>query len=338
MHLKDLDFPFPEELIATEPRWPSRIMLVQNQVPREISKSELLDIFQPGDVLVINDTKVMKRRIFSEDDMEILFLRQPSARQWEVLFPASRMKNEAELTLPEGIRMRLVARGRPQLVELHREIDETYFERHGELPLPPYIQKARGERHNRATDQTSYQSAWAHRSGSFAAPTASLHFSSQDLMDLRARGVQVSSLTLHVGLGTFLPVQTDDLSEHVMHEEWVEIPQATWDAAQFARQQGRTVWALGTTAVRALESIPYGQLQTHAGGFSGFTKLLIQDKNDFKVVSGLLTNFHQPKTTLLALVAAFAGLENLRRAYSWAIENRFRLFSYGDLSVWGPHA
>jgi S-adenosylmethionine:tRNA ribosyltransferase-isomerase len=315
-------------LIATEPKRPSRVLHWEAGRTTEISLQELLDIIPAGDVLVLNDTKVLKRRVFA-GDVEILFL-SGGPQTWEVLFPSAKMKVGDSLELPMGIKMTLSEKGRPQKVTVDKPLTEAYFEQVAELPLPPYIQKARGERHNVTDDTSWYQTAWAENPGSFAAPTASLHFSSEDIEKLKSRGVKVVSLTLHVGLGTFLPVSKQNLDEHKMHEEYVEISKDTWATVQAAPH----VWALGTTVTRALESAALRKLHEKNGIFTGFTDLLIQPGFKWKVVDRLLTNFHQPESTLLALVAGFAGLENVFQAYKIAIEKRFRLFSYGDLSLW----
>ena len=339
MKITDLDFSYPEELVATERALPSRLMLVRGDEPAEISVRELKALFAPGDVLVINTTKVIKRRIFSQSGLEIFFLsRVEGCLDWTALCPSSRWKQNTKQFLPEGIELELVARGRPQIVRPSRELSDGYFEKNGELPLPPYIQKARGERHNRRDDAGSYQTAWAENPGSLAAPTASLHFSQADLADLRARDVEVCEVTLHVGLGTFLPVTTETLEEHEMHFEMSEIPQASWQKIQSARSRGHHIWALGTTVARTLESAAHGKLAPQGEAsdyaFKGETNLFILPGFEYKVVDRLLTNFHQPQSTLLALVAAFSGLETVQRCYQWAIARNFRLFSYGDLSVW----
>ena len=337
MKLSDLDFQFPEELIAIHRAPESRVMCVQNNQPTEITLDQLVEKFAPGDVLVLNDTKVLKRRVFAglEEEFEVLFLGQKSDLVWEVLFPSKKLKIGDELVLPFGLSMKLVQKGRPQLVELSQKVDEAYFEKAGELPLPPYIQKARGQRHNLSEDEVSYQTAWAEKPGSFAAPTASFHFHQRHLDALKNRGVDICFVTLHVGLGTFLPVQAEDLDDHVMHGESCEIPAVTYQKLLTARQNKKRIWALGTTVSRTLESQPVGKLTLNQdGSFSGVTDLLIQPGFQFHWVDVLLTNFHQPKSTLLALVSAFSNLEKVKACYAWAISNKFRLFSYGDLSVW----
>lgn len=335
----DLEFSFPPELIATEPARPSRVMRVdvnaRSQEERTIE--EICAEIKAGDVLVINDTKVLPRRVFA-GDLEILFLTETKPQQWQVLFPSRHLKLNQGVRLPGDREMILRAKGRPQLVEiLGSPLTDSYFLEFGQLPLPPYIQQARAERQCRRQDGEWYQTAWAHNPGSLAAPTASLHFTANDLDALRARGVQVCSLTLHVGLGTFLPIATESLAEHEMHAEWVSVPGATWRAVEEARRQGRHVWGLGTTVTRALESVARGLLSPTSGSdgnFFGETRLFLYPGHDWRVVDRLLTNFHQPQSTLLALVASFCDLDLVKESYAWGIHQKFRLFSYGDLTVW----
>lgn len=342
MKLNELRFDYPEDLVATEPRRPSRVLWSPSEAQtEEISWPEFLRKIPAQDVLVLNNTQVVKRRVFAEDELEILFLDSADSIHWQVLFPAKKYKVGEKIKLPGDVEMVLLEKGRPQSVRTSKPLDESYFEKMGEIPLPPYIQKARGERHNVAEDSSWYQTAWAEKPGSFAAPTASLHFSAEDIQFLKSVGVQVLEITLHVGLGTFLPVTTDNLDDHSMHEEFVEIPLVVWQAVKTAKARGQKIWALGTTTTRALESVALfeqgpSDLKMTRGSHSitGLTRILIQPGYQWKVVDRLLTNFHQPESTLLALVAGFTHLDRVKRAYAWAIERKFRLFSYGDLSVW----
>lgn len=331
MKKSDLIFDYPESLVAQFPVKPSRVMWVENGEPREISLQQLLDQIPSGDVLVLNDTKVLRRRVFvkhKDQNLEFLFLDRLNNNEWHVLFPAREFKIGTEFLLPHGALVTLVEKGLPQKVKIDRELSDFDFEKIGELPLPPYIQKARSERHNQAEDKNWYQTAWAQNPGSFAAPTASLHFSSDEIEKLKYRGVHVVYLTLHVGLGTFLPVKVDDLDHHQMHKELYSVPQSVWELVKKKREECRGVWALGTTTTRTLETV------ARTGKLSGESDLLLQVGSEFKIVNRLLTNFHQPESTLLALVAAFSHLETVQRCYQWAIARKFRLFSYGDLSVW----
>ena len=230
MNLQSLDYQYPEELIATEPQKKSRVLLNQNGDNSELSLTALIDCFESGDLLVLNDSKVVKRRLFvkvrgkeNKKELEVLFIEEKDNKEWVVLFPASRIKDSDVLLLPGGVEAQLVQRGIPQKLKLSQNLDFDYFATHGELPLPPYIQKARGERHQATEDDSWYQTVWAKKEGSAAAPTASLHFSEEHLRALKQKGVKISYLTLHVGLGTFLPIQVENLLEHQMHKEWIEI-------------------------------------------------------------------------------------------------------------------
>lgn len=346
--MHQLDYQYPESLVATEPRADYRILLGGSSAepstpsePRELKRDELFALFKSGDVLVINDTRVERRRVVASSGLEILFCEQVSNLEWQVLCAARDLRIGDILELPGNLTATLTAKGLPQVVRLSESIGTAYFERYGDLALPPYIQAARGERKSRKEDEQWYQTAWAEQSGSQAAPTASLHFTRDDLQLLQDNGVKVVTLTLHVGIGTFLPLKTENLHEHKMHSEQVMIPQSTLDEVVGAKREGRHVWALGTTVVRSLESWATGKFESVEGtsdvqknGAFGKTDLFITPGYRFEVVDRLLTNFHQPRSTLLALVDAFAGQNCRLRAYDYAIQNRFRLFSYGDLSVW----
>lgn len=337
MHIKELDFSYPDELVALEPKRPSRVMWVGDQGPQEISIPDLINAIPAGDVLVINDTKVLKRRIFvpfKRTYLEVLFLTRKDPLTWEVLFPAKEIKIGHVLDLPDGVKAELIEKGRPQLLKLSRAVDEKYFARNAELPLPPYIQKLRASRHTVKQDDRWYQTVWAKNYGSLASPTASLHFQKEDMEALANKGVIVVPVTLHVGLGTFLPVTTEKLEDFQMHSEVVEVPVSTWDQVQQAKARGAKVWTMGTTATRAVESVGNGLLPMEGNAFKGTTNIFITPGYKWTVVDRLLTNFHQPESTLIALVAAFSSLEKVKAYYQWAIEKKFRLFSYGDLSVW----
>lgn len=336
MRVTDLHFHYPDDLVAIEPQEPCRVLVSRpNTSPQEIDRSQLLGLFQAGDVIVRNDTRVAQRRIFLETGLEILFVQKISDLEWEVLLPARELKIGEPVALPGGLTLALKAKGLPQIATLSHPLTEEYFAQHGQLALPPYIQKARGERRPRTEDQQWYQTEWSKVSGSSAAPTASLHFRESDFNDVRARGVHVEDLTLHVGLGTYLPVKTERLEDHVMHAESVLIPARTIEQIRMAQREGRKVWALGTTVARALESLAQGVLKLDSeGNAAGESQIFIYPGHSWTYVDGLITNFHQPQSTLLALVAAFAGLETTLQAYRYAVEQRFRLFSYGDVSVW----
>lgn len=328
----DLFFEYPEHLVATEPKRPSRVLYVDQEI-KEIPFSSVPDVFKSGDILVLNDTRVLKRRVFS-GDIEILFLKSLGGARWQVLFPARKHELDSELLLPFGVSMKLTKKGRPQEVMLSEVVGEDYFEKCAEIPLPPYIQKARGMRHTKDEDSSWYQTAWNEKPGSLASPTASLHFTGEDIQKIKSRGVKVFTITLHVGLGTFLPIEAEDLKNHVMHYEVASVPKYLVNEISIAKKNNHQVWALGTTVMRALESQAQGMLDETRENFEGETNLLILPGYIFKVVDGLLTNFHQPESTLLALMYAFRDSATVRAAYDYAIKKEFRLFSYGDLSIW----
>lgn len=333
MFTQDLDFAYPEDLVATSPRPKSRVMVVQDGEPEETTILQLLSRFQPEDVLVINTSKVIPARVTCESGLEILFIREIEENMWEVLCPARKWSKQGEV-LPCGTPVKLEKTGLPQVISVPKELPLSYFETYGQLPLPPYIQDKRGERTMRDADKNDYQTVWAKTYGSLAAPTASLHFKNEHIERLKGRGVTVAELCLHVGLGTFLPIHVDNLKEHKMHGEWVSIPHKTIAAINDAKKCGGRVWALGTTVARSLESWSHDRFTVNANGFEGVTDLFITPGFEFRTVDVLMTNFHQPKSTLVALVAAFSDLQTVKKSYAWAMERQFRLFSYGDLTVW----
>jgi S-adenosylmethionine:tRNA ribosyltransferase-isomerase len=339
MKVSDLNYDLPHLLIAKEPQYPPRVMSVDGRaiLPQvsEQSWREFLNDFQKGDLIVVNNTKVVKRRVFSEDQREILFLQsQGDGQRWQVLMPAKGLALGDKIMLPGQIEMTFVERGLPQICHLSQPVDFSYFEAYGEVPLPPYIQDARHERHASVADESWYQTEYAKIEGSAAAPTAGLHFKAQDLKFLRAKGVRVAEVTLHVGMGTFLPVKAEVLEDHNMHSEYISVPKATIAAIEDCRANGGRVYGVGTTVARTLESIGRVALQESQTHFYGWTNLYILPGFEFRFLDSLVTNFHQPQSTLLALVASFSDLETLKRAYSWAMTQKFRFLSYGDVSVW----
>ena len=328
-----LFYDYPEALVPTEPTDDFRTLLYDQGHIGEINKTQILDLFRNGDLLVLNNTKVDKRRVYTKNGLEILFVKALDSLTWEVLLPVKKMK-AGEDSLPGDVQFELVQKGLPQILETSRPLNEDYFLQFGELALPPYIQKARNQRHNTNLEEKWYQTEWASQAGSAAAPTASLHFKKQDLEILQDKGVQIEYLTLHVGLGTFLPIKSEKLSEHKMHAEYTAVPLRLKQKLEETKSRGNKVWALGTTVTRSLESLYTGHLQKIEDSYVGETNLFITPGFDYRAVDVLMTNFHQPGSTLLALVAAFAGLGEVLRAYRWAVDQKFRLFSYGDLSLW----
>ena len=332
VQLSDFDYPLPPELIAQHPateRTASRLLHLDGATGalEDLRFPDIARLIAPGDVLVVNDTRVVKARLHGRKDsggeVEVLVERVLDAHRALVQARASKpLKPGRRIVFAPGVEAEMAAR-HGDFFELRFD-DEVLrvMEKHGEVPLPPYITHAAD-----AGDESRYQTVYARNPGAVAAPTAGLHFDTALLDVLRAKGVTVAHLTLHVGAGTFQPVRVDDLSKHVMHEEWYSVPPETVEAIGKARASKGRVIAVGTTALRALESAAAGGSLT-AG--TAETRLFITPGYRFRVVDRLVTNFHLPKSTLMMLVSAFAGVENIRRAYAHAVAQRYRFFSYGD--------
>jgi S-adenosylmethionine:tRNA ribosyltransferase-isomerase len=328
--LSDFDFELPSELIAQVPlaeRAASRLLKVGESACTDRVFSELPSFLQAGDVLVFNDTKVLNARFYgvkeSGGKVEVLVERVLDTRTVLAQVRASKSPLPGTgLRLADHFDVRVGERSSEFFV-LHFPSDAIeLIDHYGQLPLPPYIQHAADE-----TDAQRYQTVYAKHPGAVAAPTAGLHFDQVLLDQLQQQGVLLTWLTLHVGAGTFQPVRTENLAEHQMHSEWYSLPQATVDVIETAQRQGRSVIAVGTTSMRALESA--SQTGKLVAGSSD-TQLFITPGYQFKTVDRLITNFHLPKSTLMMLVSAFAGVDRIRHAYSHAISQRYRFFSYGD--------
>ncbi len=334
MRTSDFSFEVPEELIAQRPpqvRGASRLLVVRRRDGELLDAmvSDLPSLAPPRALLVLNDTRVLKARLYGRaldtgGAVEILLLRPSAPGAWEALVSnARRQRVGRQLVMPEGRVGRITAAsGETRTIAFEPPIDLAYLERNGHVPLPPYIRRNDDE-----ADSERYQTVFARENGSVAAPTAGLHFTEELLARLRAQGVEVARLTLHVGLGTFAPIRAQRLEEHLMHEESFHLPEETASAVSAALSEGRTVLAAGTTVVRALESAAAGGWA--AGGWSS-TRLFIRPGYRFAATGALFTNFHTPRSSLFVLVSAFAGLDLMRRAYARAIEERYRFFSYGD--------
>ncbi len=334
MKIHELDYPLPKERIALRPEEPCRILThTSADGPIEASWEELYSEFQKGDVLVINKTKVIPARVPLETG-DILFLKALDSVTWQVMTGAKKMNLGGQRPLPGGLHFELLEKGRPQIIKTSEVLDSQYFETYGELALPPYIQKLRAQERNFEEDSLWYQTDWAEDLGSLAAPTASLHFRQTQMQKIKERGVQVVEITLHVGLGTFLPIDVEDLSDHQMHKEWVHISDESKVVLDEAHESSARIFALGTTVMRSLEALHRGHLKKTDQGFSGETDLFLKPGDEFHYADCLLTNFHQPKSSLIALVMAFVGRDVVRDSYAWAIENQFRFLSYGDLCLW----
>jgi len=338
MLLSDFDYLLPPDLIAQEPadkREAARLMTLERQSGNigEKGISDLAGLLRRGDLLVLNDTRVIPARLFGAKEsggrVELFLVKkliQPGV-VWQCLIRASKPPRPGTvICLAEGIAATVEQRGEEEtwIVSFSPEEGfEAWLERSGSMPLPPYIKRAAGER-----DRERYQTVFAREKGAVAAPTAGLHFTEALLTEIASRGVEIATLTLHVGLGTFLPVRVDDLRNHRMHREYYRIPEETAKAVNARKISGGRVVAVGTTTTRALEQGAAGDGMLRAG--EGEADIFICPGYGFKVVDAMITNFHLPKSTLLMLVCAFAGKELLLRAYAEAVQRRFRFYSYGD--------
>jgi S-adenosylmethionine:tRNA ribosyltransferase-isomerase len=326
-------FKLPVELIAQEPpaqRGASRLLVLDRASGslRHAHIAELPSFLPPGTVMVLNDSRVRKARLFGRSlqtggAIEVLLLERLEGGRWRALAARSRSRRGRPYLFPGGVQGTVVeSSGDSCIVAFDPPVDEDYLESHGHVPLPPYIR-----RQDTPADGSRYQTVYARHTGSAAAPTAGLHLSEELLAELRLRGVQVLPVTLHVGLGTFLPIRSQSIEAHVMHTESYSVTPETAQAVNRALAEGRKVLAVGTTAVRTLESAwRDGELRPGQGQ----TSLYILPGYRFQVVSQLLTNFHTPHSTLLVLVSAFAGRQAILRAYREAVRERYRFFSYGD--------
>jgi S-adenosylmethionine:tRNA ribosyltransferase-isomerase len=331
--LSDFDFELPPELIAQHPapeRSTSRLLHVAGSRREDLRFGALPDLLAAGDVLVFNDTRVVKSRLYGRKptggQVELLLERIDGPdRAWMQLRASHLPRVGGVVELPGRATATVIERdGRFFLLRLDADLPfHEYLHRHGEVPLPPYI-----DRPPEGADSERYQTVYARERGAVAAPTAGLHFDHALLARLAARGIASAHVTLHVGAGTFQPVETEDLAQHRMHSERFSISAEAAEAIARARATGHRVVAVGTTSLRAVESVagPAGGLAAGAGE----TSLFITPGYRFRVVDRLLTNFHLPRSTLLMLVSAFAGYESIREAYAHAIREHYRFFSYGD--------
>lgn len=334
MQLADFDFPFDSSLIASEPVHPrdhARLLIVPRAggVRQHKLVKDLPTLLQPGDVLVLNDTKVIPARLRGTKipgggQIELLLVREREEQVWEVLLKGH-VKIGQQLQLNGNITAEVLARNQEHTV-LRFESQKPFrdmLKEFGEIPLPPYI-----KRQPTQDDLTDYQTVFARRDGAVAAPTAGLHFTQELFEALRAKGIATVTITLHVGPGTFRPVTAERIEDHRMDAEWYEVIETAARQINQAKSEGRRVVAVGTTAVRTLESAAEESGTVNSG--TGDTRLFITPGYAFRVVDALMTNFHFPRTTLLMLVSAFAGIENMRAVYQEAVHERYRLYSYGD--------
>lgn len=336
MKTSDFYYELPQEQIAqtpTEPRDHSRMMVLHRDSDSIEHKHfyDIIDYLDEGDTLIVNDSRVIPARIYGYKQdtgakIEFLLLKQISGNRWETLVkPGRKAKIGARFIFGDGLLkatvVDIVDDGN-RIVELESaENIFTTLEKIGQMPLPPYITE-------KLVDQERYQTVYSHELGSAAAPTAGLHFTNELLDRIRGKGVNIGFITLHVGLGTFRPVKVDDVTKHKMHSEHYEIPEETAKLIKETKANGKRVIAVGTTSCRTLESVAAesGEIRS----CDGYTDIFIYPGFEFKVLDGLITNFHLPESTLIMLVSAFYGYDKTMKAYDIAVEEKYRFFSFGD--------
>ncbi|MCH4518980.1 tRNA preQ1(34) S-adenosylmethionine ribosyltransferase-isomerase QueA [Staphylococcus haemolyticus] len=336
MNVEEFDYDLPESLIAQTPlkdRDQSRLLVLGRHSGNIEHKhfKDVIDYLETGDTLVLNDTRVMPARLFGLKEetgakVEMLMLTRIENNDWEVLLkPAKRIKVGNKLSFGEG---KIIAECIQELdqggriMRLHYEgILEERLNELGEMPLPPYIKE-------RLDDPDRYQTVYAKESGSAAAPTAGLHFTDELLDEIRAKGINIAFITLHVGLGTFRPVSVEDINDHEMHSEYYKMTQETADLLNQTKKEGHRIISVGTTSTRTLETIRRDYNEFIA--VSGWTDIFIYPGFTYKAIDGLITNFHLPKSTLVMLVSAFSSRENILNAYKEAVKLEYRFFSFGD--------
>lgn len=335
---KDFDYHLPERLIAQTPladRAASRLLVLDRQTgqKQDLHFDQIINFLNPGDALVVNETRVIPARLFgikpeTGGHLEVLLLNNTQGNQWECLIkPARRAKTGTQIVFGEDGRLTatVVSEGDHggRIIEFSYEgVFLEILESLGQMPLPPYIKE-------RLEDADRYQTVYAKENGSAAAPTAGLHFTDDLLAAIKAKGVEIIPLVLHVGLGTFRPVSADSIEDHEMHAEYYQLSQASAEAIQAVQARGGKIFAVGTTSVRTLETIAAkydGQVRAD----SGWTQIFISPGFEFKVVDHLITNFHLPCSTLVMLVSAFYNREAVLAAYEYAVEAEYRFFSFGD--------
>lgn len=336
MNVKEFDYELPEELIAQTPlknRDYSKLMIVDKNSGKTKDETfkNIINYLNKGDVLVLNDTKVIPARLIGEKmdtkaTIELLLLKELGEDKWECLSkPAKRLKIGTIVSFGDGLLKAEVIEkfdeGITHVKLIYQGILMEILDKLGTMPLPPYI-------HEKLVDQSRYQTVYAKNIGSAAAPTAGLHFTKELLEQIKNKGVIIEYVTLHVGLGTFRPVEVEDVTKHNMHSEFYRMSKNTAEILNLAKKEGRKIYAVGTTSTRTLETImtKYNEFKE----CSGNTNIFIYPGYEFKAIDGLITNFHLPKSTLLMLVSAFTSKEIMLNAYNEAIKKRYRFFSFGD--------
>ncbi|KEO52001.1 tRNA preQ1(34) S-adenosylmethionine ribosyltransferase-isomerase QueA [Thioclava pacifica] len=353
MKLEDFDFDLPEGLIATRPARPrdaARLLLAQGDTITDLHVRDLIDIFRPGDRLVLNNTKVIPARLSGmrtrqsaqgevTAKVEVTLLEPAPGGEWTALAkPLRKVKQGEVIVFSDALSAQVVAIEQGQLrvaFNLTGEDFDAALAEAGAMPLPPYIAALRAPDED---DKRDYQTVFARHSGAVAAPTASLHFTRELLEALAAKGVEFTEVTLHVGAGTFLPVKVEDVTTHKMHAEWGEVSEAAAAEINATKAAGGRVIPVGTTALRLIESAARapGGAMGQIVPFRDATDIFIYPGFEFRITDALMTNFHLPKSTLLMLVSALMGHERIQKIYAHAVENRYRFFSYGDASLLIP--
>ncbi len=334
--LGDFDYELPPARIAARPVKPrdrARLLHVRPEGFGDYHVYDLPDLLRPDDLLVMNDTKVIPARLYGMRGgvkVKVLLHKKQAAQTWLALArPGKRLRAGDEIVFGPDFGATVLEKREEGEVLLRFSCDDAallgLLERYGHVPLPPYIKRPQGDT---AEDFEDYQTVYAKREGAVAAPTAGLHFTSELFDKLDAKGIERVTVTLHVGAGTFLPVKVDHIRDHVMHAEWGEVSAAAADKINAARLAGRRIVAVGTTSLRLLETA--AEDEGVVSPFTGETAIFIYPGYRFKGVDALMTNFHLPKSTLLMLVSAFAGLERMREAYAYALTQKYRFYSYGD--------
>ena len=337
MDVNDFDFDLPEHLIAQTPlkdRTASRLMVLDKETGKVEHRQfrQIVDELQPGDVIVLNDTRVLPARLIGVKDdtgasIEVLLLKETGSDEWETLVkPAKRIKVGTVVTFGDG-RLKAECTGvldqGGRIFKFHYEgIFYEILDELGQMPLPPYITES-------LDDQSRYQTVFAKERGSAAAPTAGLHFTEEILQEIKDKGVGVEFITLHVGLGTFRPVSSDTIEEHTMHSEYYSVNESTANAINEAKANGGNIIAIGTTSARTLETIA-SQNNGKIISTSGWTSIFIYPGYTFSILDGMLTNFHLPKSTLIMLISAMVSREHILAAYNEAVKENYRFFSFGD--------
>ncbi len=336
MKRQDFYYELPEELIAQEPlsdRQSSRLMCLNKHTGELEHKHfyDIVDLLNPGDCLILNDTRVIPARLYGEKEgtgghIEFLLLHKHKLDEWEVILkPGRKAKPGARFVFGNGELkaevLEVVNDGNRIVKFFYDGVFEEVLERLGEMPLPHYITK-------KLDDKERYQTVYAKCAGSAAAPTAGLHFTRELMEKIEKKGVSIGYVTLHVGLGTFRPVKTDEITDHKMHSEFYILPQETAELVNETKRNGGRVIAVGTTATRTLETV--GMISPVLKEQTGWTDIFIYPGKSFNVIDALITNFHLPESTLIMLVSALAGRENVLRAYNEAVKEKYRFFSFGD--------